>query len=290
VKPAQPLARNRVELADLDRTDVVPVQDVVKFPSSRVPFAIAGALSLLAVLIAMIGLGGPPRGGDLPAGTVTVAGVDPTTADRVEIDMSKPIPVTVAGVPADNVALGLNIFGTTIGRHDAPVIAGPGGATADVPAPVNPYIVAGRMTGVLALSSPEGPTTTYRFGMRSTQSAMTTALGVATVLLALFAAAYIESYIRALRRARSRLSGSFGLPLCAAALAVAVVSAVWILLGREPTVATLIGSAVLAAGGGVAATIGAMRIGRKYRYRRKRQARDRAMAMKRLRESSRAER
>ena len=133
------------------------------------------------------------------------------------------------------------------------------------------------MTGELRVFGGETPTATYRFGIHTTQPAATTAFAVATVVLALFAAAYVESYIRTLRRGRSRFSGSFGLPLSAAALAVAVVGAVWVLLGREPTVATLVGSAAVAAGAGVAATIGAMRIGRKYRYRRSRRARERAM-------------
>jgi serine/threonine-protein kinase len=96
-------------------------------------------------------------------------------------------------------------------------------------------------------------------------------------LLALFAAAYAESYIRALRRGRSRISGIVGLPASAAALAVAVVGGVWVLLGREPTVNTLVGSAALAAAAGIAATIGTSRIGRKYLYRRSRRAREQAL-------------
>ena len=288
VKPAVPMQTASVALADVARDEVAPVQDVVKFPSPRVPFLIAAGLAAVAVLIALIGLGSPPRGGDLPAGTVTIAGVDPAAADEVEIDMSKPVPVTVTGVPAENVDLGMSIFGATVGRHDAELVPGPAGASADVDTPLNPYVVAGKMTGVLTVSGPQGtaPLTTS-FAMRSTQSPFTTALAIATVALALFAAAYIESYIRALRRGRSRFSGSFGLPVCAAILAVAVVGAAWVLLGREPTIATLIASAVLAAGGGVAGTIGAMRIGRKYRYRRDRQRRERKVAMKLLRERER---
>ncbi len=285
VKPAQPLPRSRIELADVGRDEVAPVQEIVKFRSPRVPFGIAAVLGLAAVAIALIGLGSPPRGGDLQTGTVTIAGVDPTEADEVEIDMSKPIPVTVAGVPADNVALSWNIFGATVGRHDAPLTPGPQASTAEVPAPVNPYVVAGRMTGELTVSRPESAPLKYRFGMKSTQPATTTALAVATVVLVLFAAAYVESYIRALRRGRSRFSGSFGLPLSAGGIGIAVVGAAWVLLGREPTVASLIATAVLAAASGLAATFGAMRIGHKYRYRRSRRARERALALKRLRES-----
>jgi hypothetical protein len=58
-------------------------------------------------------------------------------------------------------------------------------------------------------------------------------------VLELFAAAYARSHVRALCRGRSRFSGGVGLPVSA----VAVVSAVWILLSREPTVGTFVGCA-----------------------------------------------
>jgi Protein kinase domain len=277
IRPAQPLPRPRVELADVGRGDVAPVQDVIKFRSPRIPFIVAAVLGLIAIALAVIGLGAPPRGGDLRPGTVTIAGVDPTSADPIEIDLSKPIPVTVTGLPGEKTALALDVLGAPLGGRETPLVAGGPALTADVPVPVNPYVLAGRMTGELRVLNGETPTAAYRFGIRTTQSALTTALAVGSVVLALFAAAYVESYIRTLRRGRSRFSGSFGLPLSAAALAVAVVGAVWILLGREPTVPTVVGSAAVAATAGIAATIGAMRIGRKYRYRRSRQARERRL-------------
>jgi serine/threonine-protein kinase len=270
------LPRPRVELADVGRGDVAPVQQVIKFRSPRLPFAVAAVLGLLAVALAVVGLGSPPRGGDLRPGMVTVAGVDPATVDRVEVDMSKPIPVTVGGVQGNGIALALDVLGASVGGHQTPLVPGQPGLTAEVPPPVNPYLVAGNMTGKLSVLSGENATATYKFGMRSTQRALTTAAAVGTVVLALFSAAYLESYIRTLRRGRSRFSASFGLPLSAAALAVAVVGAVWVLMGREPTVATVVGCAALAAAGGIAATVGAMRIGRKYRYRRSRRAQERA--------------
>jgi hypothetical protein len=39
-------------------------------------------------------------------------------------------------------------------------------------------------------------------------------------------------------------------------------------MGREPTIATLIGCGIIAAAAGVAATVGSLRVGTKYRYRR----------------------
>ena len=280
VRPAERTERPRIELVDVSRNDVVPVQQVVKFRSPRVPVVVAAVLALAAVAVALIGLGAPPRGGDLQPGMVTVAGVDPTSGDEVLADWSKPIPVTVAGVEAGTAAIALDVAGATMGRHQAPITPSAEGAVASVPAPFNKYVLAGRTTAVLTIHGDGTPTATYRFGMTSVQPATTTALSVGLVVLGLFGVAYAESYLRALRRGRSRFSASIGLPLSAAALAVATVGAAWVLRGTEPTVATLIGSAALAATAGIAATIGAMRVGRTAKYRRSRRALEQAVAMK----------
>lgn len=280
VRPAEALPRPRIELADVGRKDVAPVQQVVKFPSPRVPVAVAAVLAVLAVAVALVGLGAPPRGGDLAPGTVTVAGVDPTTGADVKVDMTKPIPVSVAGLPGDRVALAVDVAGATIGHHEAPIAPAAPVPTAMVPAPFNPYVLAGRMTGVITVLNGQTAIATYRFGLTSTQPATTTGLTVAAAVLALFTAAYLESCLRALRRGRGRFSASVGLPLSAAGFAVAVAGVGWVLLGHQPTVGTLVASAAIAAVAGIAATVGAMRAGRTYRYRRSRRALERALAIK----------
>jgi serine/threonine-protein kinase len=277
IRPAERLPRPRIELADVGRKDVLPVQDVVKFRSPRIPHAVAGVFALLAIAVALIGLGAPQRGGDLPPGTAAVAGVDPTTGGEITIDVAKPIPVSVTGVAGDRVALGFDVAGVTVGRHEAPIVPG---AAAMVPAPFNPYVLAGHTTAVLTVLDGQTPTATYRFGVDTTQRATTTGVAALCVVLALFTVAYLESYLRALRRGRSRVSASIGVPLSAAGLAVAVVGAAWVLLGHEPTVATLVASAAMAAAAGIAATIAAMRVGRTYRYRRSRKALEQALALK----------
>jgi serine/threonine-protein kinase len=183
--------------------------------------------------------------------------------------MTKPIPITVSGIDGDTAGLSLGVLGVSVGQRDSPLILGGQGLAAAVPPPVNPYVLAGRITGEVTIRNGPTETGTYRFGIRTTQPATTTAVAVITVLLALFAGAYTESFVRALRRGRSRVTGYIGLPAGAAGLAVSVVGAVWVLLGREPTVNAIVGSAVLAAAAGIAATVAASRIGRKYRHRRK---------------------
>src|SRR5262249_34227371 len=106
---------------------------------------------------------------------------------------------------------------------------------------------------------------TERFMLRSSQSGIATALAAATVIVVLIAAAYLESHLRVLRRGRERPSSVVAVPLFAAALAVAVVAAPWVLLGKPPTVATLVVAAGLGAGAGLAAAIGAGQSGRRAR-------------------------
>lgn len=235
--------------------------------SPRVPYIVAGALAAATIVLALIGLGSPPRGGDLQPGTVTIAGVDPVTVDEVEIDMTKPIEVTVEGVKGDSAALAQNVLGITVGDHGAPLSTEGPSLTAELDPP-NPYIVAGSTTGELRLKDGDDTTASYRFGMRSTQSALTTALAGGVVFLALFALAYIESYTRTLRRGRHDMSARFGLPIATAIFAVAIVGAVWIAVGREPTVATMLSCAFIGAAAGVSVTIGAVRHGAINRNRR----------------------
>jgi serine/threonine-protein kinase len=109
--------------------------------------------------------------------------------------------------------------------------------------------------------------------LRSTKWGAATAPAAATVVLVLIAGAYLESHLRVLRRGRERPSSVVAVPLFAAALAVAVVAAAWILLGKSPTVATLVVSAGLGAGAGLAAAIGAGQSGRRARDERARGSR-----------------
>ncbi len=235
--------------------------------SPRMPWIVAGVLAVAAIVLALVGLGSPARGGDLKPGTVTIAGVDPVTAGDVEIDMTKPIPVTVKGISGDETALTQHVLGIPVSTNDAPLAAEGPGLTAELNPP-NPYLLAGQMSGELRITKGDNTTASLRFGMRSTQSAATTAFAAGVVFLALFAVAYIESYTRTLRRGLNQMSARVGLPIASAVLAVAMVGAVWILVGREPTVATLIVCAVIGAAAGVSATLAVMRHGEVNRNRR----------------------
>jgi Protein kinase domain len=238
--------------------------------SPRIAFAVATALALAALAVALIGLGPAPLGGDLMPGAVTINGIDPTRNHDVQVDLSKPIPVGVTSAGADTVTLSLDILGLSVGRREAQL--GPGGATTVAP-PLNRHVLAGNMPAEITVLRDHIPVGSQRFTLSGTQSAAATATAAATVVLVLIAGAYLESHLRLLRRGRERPSSVVAVPLFAAALAVAAVAAAWILLGKPPTVATLVVSAGLGAGAGLAAAIGAGQSGRRARDERARGSR-----------------
>ncbi|TQF73641.1 protein kinase [Rhodococcus spelaei] len=269
VRPSVTVHTRGVQLADAQVEELVPVRSLVDVKSPRVPFALAAGLALLAVLIALLGLGSPSTGGSLAPGTTTIAGVDPTTGGAVPIDLSQPVPVTTTGDGlADTAQVTLRVLGATVGRQSAPIVWSGGTGVAAVPPPVNRYLLAGRMSGELTLLHAGAPVANSQFAVRTTQSASTTAVGVGFVVVLLFAAAYIESFVRSLRRGRRRYSASAGTIAGAALLGVVLVGAAWVLAGRVPTIPTLIMCMLLAGGAGASAAIAEWRIGTRRRYRR----------------------
>lgn len=268
VRPSITVHPPGARLVDLRDTDLVPVQSVLTVPSPRVPFLAAGALGALAVAVALVGVGSPASAPLPPPGAVTVAGADPAVTDPVALDLTQPIPVTVADPgPADAATVSLRVLGRAVQSQSAPLLPG-APAAATVPPLGGGYLVAGSLTGEVALTQAGGVTQTWQFPVRTAQRPTTTAVAAGVVVLLLFAFAYLESFLRSLLRGRRRVTGSVGVPASAAVLAVGAVGAVWVLLGHQPTVATIVVSAVLASAAGVAAVVGASRVGRTRRYRR----------------------
>lgn len=237
-------------------------------PSPAIPFVVAAVLALAAVAVALIGLGAPPVGGDLPPGAVTVNGIDPSLTGEVSVDLSKPLSLAVAAPGAGAVTLALNIFGVPVGHREAALAPGPTGGVATLPSPVNRFVLAGRVPAEITVLREGAPVGTYRFTLNSTQPATVTVTALVTLVLLLLAAAYVESHLRVLRRGRERPTSMVAVPVFSAVFAVGVVVAAWVLLAKPPTVTTLAVSAGLAAGVGLAAAIGSSRAGRRARARR----------------------
>ncbi|MBL1078551.1 protein kinase [Nocardia sp. 2] len=262
VRPTEPLQRQGVRLVDVERGDLVPVQQVVTLPPPQVPFLAAAVLAALVGGAAVLGIGAPER--NLPApGTVRIAGVDPAAGGAVELDVAKPVAITVSGIDADAARLSWNVLGQRVGGTETPVRAG---ADTEVPAPLSPYVIAGDLTGELTLSRNGAEVGSYRFDARTTQRPVTTATAAGVLLLALFALAYAESNARSLRHGSARFAATVGLTVSAGLLGVAAFGVAWILLGREPTITALIVGAVGGAAAGFALAAGCRRVGKRYRY------------------------
>lgn len=179
----------------------------------------------------------------------------------MSVDLSQPIPITVTTPEADSVTLGLDILGTSVGRHQVGLTGGPTGHDVTVPAPVNRHLLAGTLPAKITVLQGNTTLGSYRFTTKSTQrSTMTVAAG-ATILLALLAAAYLESNLRVLRRGRESVPALFAAALSAAVLGVVAVASAWVFLGHPPSVGTLAWTAALAAAAGVIAAVGARRVG-----------------------------
>ena len=96
VHPAGAAHEVGVQLQDVQESDLVPVQSVLIPPAkATVPLLLAVLGLILVVVIAAFGIGSPDHSGDLHAGTVTVAGIDPTSGHVVTLDLSKNVPVGV---------------------------------------------------------------------------------------------------------------------------------------------------------------------------------------------------
>ncbi|MFX0573621.1 serine/threonine-protein kinase [Nocardia nepalensis] len=266
VRPVPGLQDKGVRLAEVDRRDLVPIRDVVTFASPRLPFLAAVLFAVGACVVAMLGLGAPVAGGDLAPRTVTVAGADPADSNPIEIDLSEPIPLQVNGIDVDSASLTVNVVGVRLGGEPVPLR--PGGA-AMLPDPVNPHVLAGNLDGELTLLRNGTEIATQRIELHTTQRPTLTATSAAIVILALFAAAYLESNTRTLRRGHGGFANIIALSTSSALFAAAIAGAAWILLGTPATLPTLVVSATLAAAAGLAVAFGARRIGKRRYYIRR---------------------
>jgi serine/threonine-protein kinase len=274
VRPASTSHAEGAVLVDLKESDLVPVQQVIKAPpGARVPLAISLASFALAVVLALVGLGAPSSlGGNLPAASVEVAGVPLSASSTLKLDLSKPVTVHVGpGAPAASAArLSVLLLGYHVYQATGQLQASPGGGSvAHVDATSAHYLLAGRLTGEIALLRAGAVVGRWRLVTQTAQSGWLSVVGLVVVVLALFSLAYIEQFLRALWRGRRRFTATVGLGPSAALLAVAVVGAAWLAAGRQPSLASLVACAVLGAVSGFAAAPAARRAGRLRRLRRR---------------------
>jgi len=262
--------------ADLSEADLVGIEEVVKLPPlPTVAVFTALGLLLVCLAVAFIGLGSPStrKAGDLQAGAVTVAGVDPAGNQVIPLDLSQP--VVIAGEvpappqPVDQVKLSLSVGGVPVGNVQASMTASPDGRF-NVPLDMTGfrYLLANRTAAALAIKGGGTTLAHATFTVRNRQSPYLTVPAALGVAMLLFTLAYIESLLRSLRRRRKRMVGPVGLVILGGLVGVTAVWWGWLVASVEPTRATLIVCVLLGAAAGLAAALAAIRMGARHRVRR----------------------
>jgi hypothetical protein len=266
----------------LGAEDLVDINEVVKLPPFPTPQVLTAiGLLLVCIALAFVGLGSVSvKAGNIPPGTVTVAGVPVTPKSVLTLDLSQPVSITGAlpdaAAGADKVKLAFTAGGLTVGSAEGPLSAGSGGQfSSSLDLSSYKYIVGGRTVAQLSLEANGVAKATTSFKAKAKQSSLLTAPGAIAIAAVLFAVAYAESLLRALRRRRKRITGPIGLVLVGALVGLIAVVWAWLIASVDPTTTSLVVCAVIGAGSGLAAGIAGVRIG-KYRRQRRRAAAGRA--------------
>jgi hypothetical protein len=209
---------------------------------------IGAALAALAVVV--LALLNPERLPHQASPTLHLGGA-PVSAP-VEVDLSKPLAVTGPGNPG-RVALDLSAAGIPLGSAETTAKADGNDFTAQLTLPgLARWIVGGAVTA----TAQTGPVT-QTFTLRTSQYPLASAMGAGSLILALFALAYLESMLRTIRnghRGRGALAAG---PVLGILLGAAVWLCVSVLRVHEPAPGFGAGCAVagaLAAGLLVTAT------------------------------------
>ncbi|MDQ1428992.1 MAG: hypothetical protein QOK39_2468 [Acidimicrobiaceae bacterium] len=262
---------NAAELAD---AGLVGIQEVVRRPPMPTgPLLTAAAFLLVCVAIAFVGLGvSNTKPGDITPGMISVAGIDPALGKVVPVDLKEPLVISgtlpSGAKAADHLRLSFSFGAVPIGHFDAAITPAPGGRfSTALDATGYRYIIASDTTTNLSFEA-SGTTVAQRsFVLRTAQKWYLTLPGALAIALVLFAVAYIESLLRALRRGRKQVSGVIGLAVIGAVVGLVAVSWAWLLEAVMPTTATEIMCAILGTAAGLAAGVAAQRLGRRRQLR-----------------------
>lgn len=220
-------------------------------------------------------MGTPKATGTLSAGTVTVAGEDPTGDNTLSLDLSKPIEVRLTQLPAGAepataVELAMSIAGVPLPASSREsLVVTDQGLTASLDAAGSRYLVAGKVTAELRLLSDEQVLLRHGFSARSSQTSVLTVPGVLILALVLFLLAYVESLLRPLRRGRRQLTGVVGMAVIGAGIGLVAVPVVGLLGGPEPATGTAVACMVLGAAASIVAALAAIRVGKRARIKPK---------------------
>ena len=126
-------------------------------------FGAGAVLAVVALVLALVGLGTPSHGGSLAAGAVQVAGTDVATGATATIDLSKPVPVAVSpsAPAADHVSLSATVLGQQVATATAALTPAVGARTASVDLGGR-YLLGGSFTGKVVLERSARTWATHR--------------------------------------------------------------------------------------------------------------------------------
>jgi serine/threonine-protein kinase len=227
--------------------------------------ALVAALALLGVIVAAL-LAPITLPHDEQAGAVVqgTPGAGPVT-----VDLSKPI--TIAGTGGAVGQIEMKIAGATIplGSGTSPAVTPQpdGSFTTEVTlSPVARWVVGGAVTGELRWQRPDKPEAVQKFTVVTDQHPLASAMGTGSLLLGLFALAYVESTARTLRRGYRRPAARYtALPL-GALFGLAAWMFISVMTGHELSLYFGIGSGIA---GAVAASCALIATERASRARRR---------------------
>ncbi|MGV9359617.1 serine/threonine-protein kinase [Amycolatopsis sp. NPDC003731] len=185
------------------------------------------AAAAAAVVLVVLALLNPAR---LPhqVSTVTLGG--DSAAAPVEVDLSKPVVLTGPGQPG-RVALALSAAGIPLGSASAEAKPEGNGFSAELTLPgVARWIVGGAVTAEVRTDS-----ATQTFTLLTSQHPLASAMGAGSLILALFALAYLESGLRTIRNGHRWRGAAVGGPVLGLLFGAAVWLCVSVLRVHEPS-------------------------------------------------------
>ncbi len=242
----------RVHGATADRTLAVPGMDlqVERTPSRAwIPGVLAGLALVAVVVVALISPGRLPHP-EITGANVSVAGAP--AAGPATLDLSKPVEIRGKGPISGSVEL-------TISGASVPISSGnqqvrtdqDGNFTAHIEMPgITRWIVGGAVTGEVKFARPDNTTVVQELTVRTIQHPLASAMGTGSLLLGLFALAYLESTVRTLRRGYRRPSAKYSSLVLGALFGITAWLLISVLSDHEV-------DAVYGLGAGIAGAIGA---------------------------------
>jgi hypothetical protein len=241
-----------VDIYRLEVADLIGVEDVLDPP--RAPWRAVGwavALAVVALVVAVIGLGHAPRTSGLEPGDVRLSGHDVAEGGRVEVDLSKPLPLRIDDRAlrsrVDGVELAFDYGGIGVAHASAPVRDG----DALIDPGLSQRLAGGKASATLKLKAGGTTLRAHDFAVDATQSWYLTVPGIGGILLLLLGYANLESSLKPLRSGRVRRLSYVGAFFAGLPLAAGVVLLAGALGLREPTLPSLLVVAALCAVAGV---------------------------------------